>query len=97
MTDQGRVDPLIVGFTEVDAAVTGPSGSSRALRLLVDSGAKYTVLPHDVWSSVFRRSGPATFVLADSTHIERWISECRILNPFSRTLQRARMLLARVA
>jgi predicted aspartyl protease len=48
----------------------------------VDSGAKYSVLPADVWRALelihMRR---ATFVLADGTEIEREISECRISLP----------------
>ena len=130
MSAQGHADPAIVGFTEVEALVRGADAEQR-ISLLVDSGARFTVLPYDVW----RRLGLApertmTFQLADSTHIERGMSECYIelgehrghtpvvlgapndvpllgvitleqfgliLNPFSRTLQPARMLLARVA
>lgn len=56
------------------------AGSRRALavRLLVDTGAVYTVLPEPVW----RRLGltaerAAEFVLADGTTIARGVSECR--------------------
>jgi len=52
------------------------------VRFLVDSGAKYSVLPADDWRALaltpIRR---ATFVLADGTQIERNISECRIALP----------------
>lgn len=124
---QGRVDQVIVGFTSVDAVVKGPSGRSSSVRFLVDSGAKYTVLPHEVWEQLgLVPERRATFELADGTQIGRAISECYIevadhhghtpvvlgepgdvallgvvtleefglvLNPFTRTLQPARMLL----
>lgn len=130
MSIQGPADRLIVGFTEVEAVVRGVD-TEEHLSLLVDSGARFTVLPYETW----RRLGLApqrtvTFQLADSTLIERSMSECYIelgehrghtpvvlgapndvpllgvitleefgltLNPFSRTLQAARMLLARAA
>ena len=131
MAPQGSADPLIVGFTYIDASVAGASGEPRALRFVVDSGAKYTVLPNNVWHELgLAPQWTATFVLADGTNIERAISECwialgdrsghtpvvlgepgdvallgvitleefgLILNPFNRTLQPARMLLAHVA
>lgn len=130
MSAQGRADPAIVGFTEVDAVVRGPSGET-SVRLLVDSGAKYTVLPNAIWRQIgLSPKRRMTFVLADSSHVSRAVSECHIrlgehdghtpvvlgqktdvailgvitleefglvLNPFSRTLQPARMLLALVA
>lgn len=130
MSAQGRTDPIIVGFTEVDALVRGPDAQQRLL-LLVDSGARFTVLPDEVWRRIGLIPGRTmTFQLADSTHIERAMSECfielgehrghtpvvlgapsdvallgvitleqlgLILNPFSRTLQPARMLLAPAA
>ena len=117
-----------MGLTYIDGVVSGPSGASRAVRFLVDSGAKYSLLPQADWRALgltpMRRM---TFVLADGTLIEREVSECRIslpqgeghtpvilgeaddaallgvvtleilgfiLNPFNRTLQPARLLLA---
>ncbi|MDQ7842955.1 MAG: aspartyl protease family protein [Armatimonadota bacterium] len=52
------------------------------VRFLVDSGATYTVVPHDVW----RRLGLApsrrvAFALADGTTVERAVSECYIILP----------------
>jgi predicted aspartyl protease len=71
-----------MGLTYIDGVVSGPSGIRRTVRFLVDSGAKYSVLPADDWRAlgltVMRR---ATFVLADGTEIERDISECRISLP----------------
>jgi len=73
----GRIGP--VGLTYVDAVVSGPSGVTRTVRFLVDSGAKYSLLPLEDWRTFgltpLRR---ATFVLADGTQIDRDISECYI-------------------
>jgi predicted aspartyl protease len=71
-----------MGLTYIDGIVSGASGVTRTVRFLVDSGAKYSVLPADDWRDLglapMRR---ATFVLADGTQIERNISECRIALP----------------
>jgi len=117
-----------VGMTYVDGVVTGPSGLSRTVRFMVDSGAKYSLLPLDVWRAIqLAPKRRMTFVLADGTLIERDVSECHItlpqgdghtpvilgeaddepllgvvtlevlgfvLNPFNRTIQPARLLLA---
>jgi predicted aspartyl protease len=117
-----------VGLTYVEGVVTGPSGTSRAVRFMVDSGAKYSLLPLADWQAIgLAPKRRMTFVLADGTLIERDVSECRlalplgeghtpvilgewedeallgvvtleilgfVLNPFNRTLQPARLLLA---
>lgn len=71
-----------VGITHIDGTVRGPDGRQATLRLLVDSGAAYTLLPHDVWQAIGlvpRRS--MDFVLADGTAITRQMSECYITLP----------------
>jgi predicted aspartyl protease len=74
--------------------VTGPAGS-RTVRFLVDSGAKYSLLPPADWQAIgLTPRRRVTFVLADGTEIERDVSECHIVHPFSRTLQPVRLLLA---
>jgi len=117
-----------MGIVFVEGTVTGPTGQQSSLRFLVDSGATYTLLPHDVWLSIgLTPKRPARFTLADGTTIERQVSECHIalpegdghtpvilgepgddallgivtlenlglvLNPFTRTLQPMRMMLA---
>ena len=99
-----------MGLTYVDGIVTGPSGESRSVRFLVDSGAKYSLLPVDDWRAIgLTPERRMTFVLADGTQIQREVSECYlelpqgkghslglIFHPFSRTLHPARMLLASV-
>ena len=68
-----------MGLTSIDGVVTGPTGVTRTVHFLVDSGARYSLLPLDDWRALglvpMRR---ATFVLADGTHIDRDVSECRI-------------------
>lgn len=66
-----------MAITYVDAVVRGPSGEERALQLLVDSGATYSVLPEVVWRELGLKPKRAlSFSLADGTLIAREISEC---------------------
>jgi predicted aspartyl protease len=52
------------------------------VRFLVDSGAKYSLLPVDDWRAIgLVPSRRLTFVLADGTPIERDVSECYIRLP----------------
>jgi clan AA aspartic protease len=117
-----------MGIVFVEGTVTGPTGQQARLQFLVDSGATYTLLPHDTWSSIgLAPKRSVRFTLADGSIIERQVSECHIslpegdghtpvilgesgdeallgtitleelglfLNPFTRTLQPMRMLLA---
>ena len=117
-----------MGVTYVEAKVTGSTGESQTVRFLVDSGAKYSLLPPKVWRALgLKPKREMDFVLADGTVIKRKVSECLfsyqgveahspvilgqrgdeallgavtletlglVLNPFDRTLQPARMVLA---
>lgn len=117
-----------MGLTYIAATVTGPTRKRAKVRFLVDSGAKYTLLPQPVWKAIkLVPKRLATFTLADGTTIDRQISECHVslslgeghtpvvlgeagdeallgivtleelglvLNPFNRTLQPARLMLA---
>jgi predicted aspartyl protease len=68
-----------MGLTYVEGVVTGPSGISRTVRFLVDSGAKYSLLPLEDWRALaLTARRRLTFVLADGTAIERDVSECYI-------------------
>jgi predicted aspartyl protease len=112
----------------IEGTVTGPTGQHAIAKFLVDSGAKYTLLPAPAWKAIkLTPKRRVTFTLADGTHVERDVSECHIelplgeghtpvilgepgdqallgvvtleefglvLNPFSRTLQPAQMMLA---
>ncbi len=74
MAEQSRV-----GLTSIDATVTGPTGVRVTLEFLVDSGAKYTLLPFEVWRQLgLAPTRSMRFQLADLTTIERAISECYI-------------------
>jgi predicted aspartyl protease len=70
-----------MGLVSVIGVVTGPLGS-QTVRFLVDSGAKYSVLPERVWRAIgLTPKRRMTFVLADGSEIERDISECHIALP----------------
>lgn len=117
-----------MGMTYLQGTVTGPTGKQTTAEFLVDSGARYTLLPEASWKAIeLSPKRRLTFTLADGTHIERDVSECHIalpqgeghtpvilgeagdeallgavtleelglvLNPFQRSLQPARMMLA---
>jgi clan AA aspartic protease len=117
-----------MGITYIEGTVAGPTGTQATVRFLVDSGAKYTVLPAEIWKSIgLTPKRRLTFILADGTQIERNVSECHIaltqgdghtpvvlgedqdqallgvvtfeelglvFNPFERSLQPARMMMA---
>ena len=68
-----------MGLTYVDGVASGPSGESRSVRFLVDSGARYSLLPVDVWRAIgLTPQRRMTFILADGTPIERDVSECHL-------------------
>jgi clan AA aspartic protease len=117
-----------MGLTYIEGTVRGPTGKQATVEFLVDSGAKYTLLPEKTWQAIeLSPKRRMTFTLADGTHVERDVSECYImipqgeghtpvilgepgdeallgvvtleelglvLNPFQRSLQPARMMLA---
>jgi clan AA aspartic protease len=117
-----------MGMTYVAGTVSGPTGKQASAEFLVDSGAKYTLLPEPIWKAIeLTPKRRMIFTLADGTHIERDVSEVHIaipqgeghtpvilgepgdeallgavtleelglvLNPFQRSLQPARMMLA---
>lgn len=71
-----------MGLTYVKGTVTGPSKKKAVAKFLVDSGAKYTLLPLSAWKAIgLRPKRRLTFTLADGTEIERDISECYIRLP----------------
>lgn len=64
----------------VAATVTRPDGRGKplAVRLLVDTGAVYSVLPEDAWRALrLRAMDRCEFTLADGSVIARDVSECR--------------------
>jgi clan AA aspartic protease len=68
-----------MGLVFVEGTVTGPTGQQASLEFLVDSGAVYTLLPHETWRSIgLEAKRSVRFRLADGTIIEREVSECHI-------------------
>ena len=71
-----------MGITYIEGTVTGPGGEQATSSFLVDSGAKYTLLPETVWRAIeLTPKRRLTFTLADGTQIERDVSECHIALP----------------
>lgn len=131
MPRQAEDDLRGVGLTYIDGIVRGRSGETVIVQFLVDSGAKYSLLPHDVWTRLgLEPKRTREFELADGSVIRRAISECHVefpfgdghtpiilgepsdvvallgvitleqfglmLDPFSRSLKQARLMLARL-
>jgi predicted aspartyl protease len=69
-----------MGIMYVAAKVSRPDGRGAGveLRLLVDTGAVYSVLPAETWQALkLRPHDRAEFTLADGSVISRDVSECR--------------------
>ncbi|MBM3325785.1 MAG: aspartyl protease [Calditrichaeota bacterium] len=65
-----------MGFVYIQAKVSGPKAEEE-VRFLVDSGAKYSLLPKRIWQRIgLRAKRTETFVLTDGTFIDRDVSEC---------------------
>jgi clan AA aspartic protease len=70
-----------MGLTFIDGKVSH-NKASASLRLLVDSGATYTVLPEAVWKKLkLTPKREQSFILADGTVMKRNVSECLIEIP----------------
>ena len=68
-----------MGITHVDAEAIGPMGRRAPVRLMVDSGVTYSLLPEDVWKAIgLKPTREVSFSLADGTQIVRRVSECRL-------------------
>ncbi len=71
-----------MGLTYVTGTVRGPQGERSGIDFLVDSGATYTLLPHEVWTSIgLTAARQMRFTLADGTKVERSVAECWISLP----------------
>lgn len=67
-----------MGLVHVDAEISPNGGPWQRVRLLVDSGAEYSVIPLRIWRKLgLRPKRPIEFVLADGSVIRRRVSECR--------------------
>lgn len=75
-----------MGLTYVRGTVSNGKKKAKPLEFLVDSGAKYTLLPEETWQKLgLKPHRKMTFVLADGTKIDRAISECIISLPQGKT------------
>ena len=71
-----------MGLTCVDGIARNLEGREESVRFMVDSGAKYTLLPREVWQVLeLQPAREMTFVLADGSTIDRGISECYLVLP----------------
>ncbi len=71
-----------MGLTYVEGTVTGARRKKATIRFLVDSGAKYTLVPLEDWQRIgLKPKRTMTFVLADGTEVKRQVSECKIELP----------------
>jgi clan AA aspartic protease len=68
-----------MGITYLEGTVTGPSGESRPVEFLIDSGATYSVLPPEVWRAIgLEPKRSVRLRLADGSPMDRDVSECHI-------------------
>ena len=71
-----------MGLTFVEGIVQGSGEQTVDVRFLVDSGATYTLLPHEVWQQIgLAPKRVVSFTLADGSKVERAVSECHIAFP----------------
>ncbi len=71
-----------MGVTYIEGEVRGSSGKSETVTFLVDSGAKYSLLPKPVWQAIgLTPKRSLSFVLADGTKVERSVSEAFVVLP----------------
>lgn len=71
-----------MGLTYVEGTLTGPTGATAKVQFLVDSGATYTLVPHDVWTALgLMPKRTLDFTLADGTRVSRAVSECHLSLP----------------
>jgi hypothetical protein len=71
-----------MGLTYVEGVLTGPTGKTATLRFLVDSGTTYTLVLHDVWTSLdLAPKRVLTFTVADGPQVWRADSECHLSLP----------------
>lgn len=83
MSQQAAGDPGGVGLTYVDGLARSGTSEAIPVRFLIDSGANYSLLPHDVWTRLgLAPKRTLKFELADGTIIRRAISECHVELPY---------------
>jgi len=67
-----------MGLVHVPMVVKGRGGRSRTVKMLVDSGAAWSLLPEADWRALgLKPERTYQLSLADGTTIERKVSDCR--------------------
>ena len=68
-----------MGITYAPVTVSSPRGRRARVRMLVDSGAVYSLLPRRTWQRLgLKPKRKEAFQLADGSTVERQVSECLI-------------------
>ncbi len=68
-----------MGLTYVNGNVTGPRGESAGVRFLVDSGATYSLLPHQTWTKLgIEPEEEMECTLVDGTVLKRRVGVCDV-------------------
>ena len=68
-----------MGMTYINGHITGPDGTCETLRFLVDSGATYSLMPHEVWTKLgIISTDEFECSLVDGTVVRRRVGECEI-------------------
>ena len=71
-----------MGITYIEGRVKGPEGRERTVKFLIDSGAKYSLIPKKVWKAIgLTPKRKMCFILANGTTVERAVSEACIVLP----------------
>jgi clan AA aspartic protease len=71
-----------MGLTYITGKIRAENGKEQEVRLLIDSGATYTLIAKDHWEALnLKPKREMEFTLADGTLIKRKISECYISLP----------------
>jgi len=71
-----------MGLTFIAGKIKGENAKEQDVRLLVDSGATYTLLAEEYWKAIdLIPKREMEFTLADGSLIKRKISECYISLP----------------
>jgi len=71
-----------MGLMYVEGLLTGPNGKQAQVKFLVDSGARYTLVPAQESQLLeLKPKRTVVFTLADGTPIERGVSECHLSLP----------------
>ena len=65
-----------MGITDVEIRIGASASKTETVRMLVDSGAQYYVLPQPIWKRLgIEPTRSMTFYLADGSHLDRKIGE----------------------